>query len=118
MTTLINEKIDKKNCINDLKKEREKDHKMVKGIFRCYEPLGGSFTFCFKKYKRDQTLKYTMIDGETYNVPFMIAKHLNSNCWYPVHSHILDENGKPSIGLGKKIKRCSFESMEFYDEDK
>lgn len=102
---------------DEIKKMREKDHKMVKGVFRCFEPAGGSMTFSFKKYGGDPILKYTMVDGQTYDVPIMIAKHLNANCWYPKHSHVLDSNGKPSVEVGKKVNRCSFESLEFQLDD-
>jgi len=101
---------------SELKKQREDDHKMVKGVFRCYEPRGGSFTFCFKKYKGDQNLKFTMVDGETYDIPLMVAKHLNQNCWYPRHTHVLDANGCATVDNNTKVKRCSFESLEFYAE--
>lgn len=101
---------------DELKKERERDHKMVKGIFRCYEPRGGSFTFSFKKYKGDHIEKYTLKDGDTYDLPLMVAKHLNQNCWYPSHSYVLDANGHPTVNIGKKNKRCSFESLEFHPE--
>lgn len=101
----------------ELNYRKEKDHKMVKGIFRCFEPRGGSMTFVFKKYAGDQVLKYTMIDGDTYDVPVMVAKHLNQNCWYPKHTHVLDANGKPSVEIGQKVNRCSFESLEFQFED-
>lgn len=100
----------------ELNKQRDKDHKMVKGIFRCYEPRGGSFTFNFKKYKGDQILKYTMVDGNTYEIPLMVAKHLNQNCWYPKHSYVLDANGLPVVNMSQKTKRCSFESLEFNPE--
>lgn len=109
----------KKNPGKISKEEMErmikKDHKTVKGIFRCYEPRGGSITFNFKKYKGDETLKYTMVDGDVYTVPVMVAKHLNQNCFYPVHTQVLDANGHPSIEVGKKVQRCSFESLEFQD---
>jgi len=101
---------------DEMRKFQEKDHRMVKGIFRCYEPRGGSFTFSFKKYKGDQLLKYTMVDGETYDVPLMVAKHLNQNCWYPKHSYVMDANGLPTIDAGKQVKRCSFESLEFMED--
>lgn len=99
------------------RKDRERDHKTVKGIFRCYEPRGGSFTFSFKKHKGDPVMKFTMVDGESYTVPLMVAKHLNQNCWYPKHSHVMDMNGNPTIEVGKKVQRCSFESLEFHDEE-
>ncbi len=99
----------------EMKKMREKDHKVVKGIFRTYEPRGGSMTFSFKKYKGDDVLKYTLVDGEIYSIPLMVAKHLNQNCSYPKHSYVLDADGKPSVEVGKKVPRCSFESLEFQD---
>lgn len=102
---------------DEIRLMKEKDHKMVKGIFRCFEPRGGSITFSFKKYPGDQILKYTMVDGQVYEIPLMVAKHLNQDCWYPRHTHVLDANGNPSIDVGKKIKRCSFESLEFVFED-
>lgn len=102
---------------DQIRKMREKDHKMVKGIFRCFEPRGGSITFVFKKYKGDDVLKYTMTDGQVCEIPLMVAKHLNQDCFYPIHSHVLDANGNPSVQVGKKVQRCSFESLEFQDLD-
>lgn len=101
----------------ELNEMRRKDHQMVRGVFRCFEPRGGSFTFSFKKYKGDQILKYTLADGDIREVPLMVAKHLNQNCWYPVHSHALDAQGNPTVGVGKKVQRCSFESLEFLEEE-
>lgn len=102
---------------DEMRKLREADHKMVKGVFRCYEPRGGSFTFSFKKHKGDNVQKYTMVDGHTYDVPLMVAKHLNQNCWYPKHSYVLDAEGNPTVHTGQKVQRCSFESLEFHIED-
>ncbi len=99
----------------EMREMKKKDHKIVKGIFRCYEPQGGSMTFSFKKYKGDEVLKYTMVDGNVYDIPLMVARHLNQNCYYPRHSHVLDANGTPSVEVGKKVNRCSFESLEFQD---
>jgi len=97
----------------EMRKLKERDHKLVKGIFRCYEPVGGSFKFSFKQYPGDPVYTKTMVDGETYEVPLMVAKHLNQNCWYPKHSYVMDMNGVPTVERGKKVKRCSFESLEF-----
>ena len=60
-------------------------------------------------------LQYTLIDGEKYDLPLMVAKHLNQNCWYPIHGHTVDMDGKPVINVNKKQDRCSFESLEFQD---
>lgn len=92
----------------------KEESKMVKGIFRCHEPRGGSVTFSFKKYKWDPVKTYTMIDGREYEVPLAVARHLNQNCNYPVHQHILDARGNPVLDVnGKKVSRMNFESLEF-----
>tara|TARA_Y100000034_G_C6846307_1_gene383408 strand:+ start:326 stop:682 length:357 start_codon:yes stop_codon:yes gene_type:complete len=117
MSTVAKIRNTRKITPDEMRKMREKDHKMVKGIFRCYEPRGGSFTFNFKKYSGDKILKYTMEDGQTYDVPLMVAKHLNQNCWYPKHCHVMDANGMPTVDKNTKIKRCSFDSLEFMVEE-
>lgn len=118
MNTQILEKTrnTRKISVEEMRRMREKDNKMVKGIFRCFEPREGSMTFSFRKYKGDKLEKYTMIDGETYTIPLMVAQHLNKNCWYPKHCHVLDLNGNASVEVGKKVQRCSFESLEFQHE--
>lgn len=118
MSTLISKpprKNTRKITDEEMRQMRKKDHKIVKGIFRCYEPRGGSMSFSFKKYPGDEVLDKTMVDGNTYEIPLMLAKHLNQNCWYPKHTHVLDANGHPSVEVGKKVHRCSFESLEFQD---
>ena len=90
------------------------ENRMVKGIFRCREPAGGSVTFPFKKYKWDPVRFYTFIDGETYEIPLMVARHLNENCNYAEHTNILGPNGAPTINrTGKMHSRMNFESLEF-----
>ena len=92
----------------------KEESKMVKGVFRCHEPRGGSVTFSFKKYKWDPVKTYTMVDGREYEVPLAVARHLNQNCNYPVHQHILDARGNPVLDVnGKKVSRMNFESLEF-----
>lgn len=99
----------------NLNYSRDKDREKVKGIFRFHEVPGGSMSFVFKAYKNDPIERYDLIDGQVYALPLGVAKHLNNNCWYPVHAHAQDENGKPLAKLGKKVKRCSFQSLEFVD---
>lgn len=115
MATATEEKVDSKGKLKaeELKRMRTEDHKKVKGIFRCFEPQGGSVTFSYKKYKEDPVQTYTMVDGSIYTVPYMVAKHLNQNCAYPVHSYSVDANGNQIPIIGKRVNRCSFESLEF-----
>jgi len=95
--------------------QRDKDREKVRGIFRFHEVPGGSMSFMFKAYKEDQLERYDMLDGEVYTIPLGVAKHLNNDCWYPVHAYTTDENGRPSMKIGQKVKRCSFQSLEFVD---
>lgn len=98
-----------------LKYERDKNRQKVKGIFRFHEVPGGSMTFCYREFKQDPIEKYTLNDGQIYEVPLGVAKHLNRNTWYPIHAHKLDENGNTSTEIGTKVRRCSFQSLEFVD---
>lgn len=99
--------------------ERAKDHEQVRGIFRFHEVPGGVMTFPFRKYKGDEIMSFTMRDGEIYTIPLMVAKHLNKNCWYPVHDYQMDDMGRfaNEYRIDKKIRRVSFQSLEFVDTD-
>lgn len=95
--------------------KRAKDSEKVKGIFRFYEVPGGSLSFVFKKYKNDLVEKYDMTDGQIYTVPLAVARHLNTNGWYPIHAHTQDAAGRPSVSMGTKKHRFGFQSLEFVD---
>lgn len=98
---------------NNVYEKWKEESKLVKGVFRCHEPRGGTVTFNFKKYKWDPVRQYTFTDGETYEIPLAVARHLNQNCSYQRHSHILDKNGNPSVDRNKYVSRMNFESLEF-----
>lgn len=115
MTAVMQKTPRRKISADEMKKARERDNRVVKGRFRCLEVPGGQIQFCFKKYKGDQVRNFTMVDGEIYDIPLMVAKHLNENCWYPKHKHVLDAAGNPMQDVGKKVQRCTFESLEFSD---
>lgn len=101
----------------NLKYMRDKDRELVKGIFRFHEVPGGVMSFVYRAYKEDPVERYDLVDGEVYSLPLGVAKHLNKNVWYPVHAHKLDDEGKVSTIIGRKVKRCSFQSLEFVDID-
>ena len=109
-------KKDKKQKPN-LRYQRDKDRELVKGIFRFHEVPGGSMSFVFRAYKEDPVERFDLVDGQVYTLPLGVARHLNKNLWYPVHTHALDDHGKPSIRVGQKVRRCSFQSLEFVDVD-
>lgn len=94
---------------------REKDREPVRGKFIFHEVPGGIMSFNFKAYKGDEVERFDLLDGEVYTIPLGVAKHLNKNCWYPVHSYTMDEKGAPLQKIGHKVRRCSFQSLEFVD---
>lgn len=94
---------------------RDKDREPVKGIFRFYEVPGGKLSFWFRKWKEDPIERYDLMDNEVCTLPLGVAKHLNKNGFYPVHSYRTDETGKPHMHVGKKVRRFGFQSLEFID---
>ena len=99
----------------NLEFQRKKDREQVRGIFRFHEVPGGVMEFCFKKYKGDPLETFKFNDGEVYTIPLGVAKHLNVNCWYPSYTFKSDEAGRPTVSVAEKIRRCSFQSLEFVD---
>ena len=99
-----------------LKAMREKDREPVKGIFRFYELPGGTLDFVFNKYAEDPIERFSLKDGHIATIPLGVAKHLNKNGWYPVHQYRQEEDGNPSIMIGKKMRRFGFQSLDFIDE--
>jgi len=101
----------------NLKYMRDKDREPVKGIFHFYEVPGGTMSFSYKAYKEDEVENYTLEDGKVYTLPLGVAKHLNKNCWYPVHAYQTDESGRPVAKISSKVRRVGFSSLEFVDVD-
>jgi len=104
-----------KSMPENLKFKREKDRTPVRGKFIFHEVPGGRMDFVYRAYKGDPIEKYSMADGEICTIPLGVAKHLNTNCWYPAHEYKDDEAGRPVCKMTSKIRRCSFQSLEFID---
>lgn len=98
-------------------KEWEKDHKMVRGRFKFHEVPGSFLKFVYTKYRGDKTTPYIMQDGQVYEVPYMVAKHLNEGGKYPVHRYAVDEEGKSLQKVGQWVDRFSFAPMGFFDDE-
>ena len=103
----------KKALAITLEIQRKKDREIVRGIFRFHEVPGGMMEFNYKKYKKDPLEKFSFVDGEVYTIPLGVAKHLNANVFYPTYTFKNDEAGRPSVSVGEKVRRCSFQSLEF-----
>lgn len=91
---------------------RQKDQTPVRGKFSFFEQPGGTLKFCYRKYKGDRVEKYELVDGQIYTLPLGVAKHLNSVS-YPIHEFLLDEKGNRTAQVGRHVKRCGFESLDF-----
>lgn len=119
----------KETKAQNLKYKRDKHREMVKGVFKYYEVPGGEMEFDFREFKGDPIEHYLMVDGEVYTVPLGVAKHLNTNCWYPAYEFLPGEKGVQGVAaprirgtfgqyaqkLTKKVHRCAFTSLEFLD---
>ena len=107
---------DKKNTKKpNLKYLRDMDRRMVRGIFKFYEVPSGTMMFSYRAYREDPIENFTLVDGQVYTLPLGVAKHLNNNCWYPIHSYVQNEDKNVSLKVGQKVHRCGFQSLEFID---
>jgi hypothetical protein len=122
-----------------LEKFIKEECKMVKGRFKNYEVPGGGLPFEAGKYPGQPLFKCNFQDGEVYEVPLWVARHLNGidvtadalggkigSCSYPIHGFKW-EGGKPApesvLGAGgspipatvvsKRKQRFGFEPLDF-----
>lgn len=122
-----------------LKKLMDEETKMVTGKFKNYETPGGNLPYCSGKYPGQPIFKKVFQDGEIYEVPLWVARHLNGidkvakelngrigSCSYPIHGFRWDPNKPapesclqgdgvpvPAVGISKRVQRYGFESLEF-----
>ena len=108
-------KVKDKTFKEKLEAQRKRDQEMVSGFFDNYEVEGGTLKFPFRKYA-GPIKWYTLKDKEVSSIPRGLADHLNEHCWYPIHEHRLDTNGKPSYMIGKKVRRFGFHPLGFKNE--
>ncbi len=114
----------KKKFKTDLKKMWEEEKQIVHGRFLCFEPRGGCVTFAFRKYEWDHPTQYTFKDGEEYDIPLSVARHLNgiditakaidgkiNTCAYAVHNYKQNASGGTSVDIGKYVRRYAFQTM-------
>lgn len=114
MTATKTMKPKKEEPTNDIvERERKEGMQMVKGKFRCFEPMGGGVKFSFRKFPNEPVVTYEMIDDEIYTVPKCVAEHLNENCSWIQHKYVLNERGEPAKDAGKKYHRYAFQIMEY-----
>jgi len=91
----------------------DEEKRMVRGKFKDLECPGGIKEFTFRKFKEDPLRNYSFKDGEIYEVPLYVARHLNTQCSYPSHTFKNDEQGRPQTVISERIHRTSFQSLDF-----
>lgn len=111
-----NPKMSRDDAKKFLERQRSEENEMVKGIFKFYEVPGGQLSFAYRKHKGEPVENYTMVDGQVYTIPLGVARHLNNNGWYPVHSYTKSDDGEaPAVRIGQKVHRFGFQSLDFVD---
>jgi len=98
---------------------RNRDAKMVRGVFHHLEISGGSTTFDYIKYKGDTLKTYTFKDGGVYIIPLGVAKHINS-CGYAEYEALSAEMIKGAtqetpMRVVRKRPRFRFQNLDFLD---
>lgn len=97
-------------------KEREADAKIVRGKFINRENPGASLTFHYKKYKGEPLKTYRLIDGNEYDLPVGVIKHLVNNCQVEETTNevtMIDPNTYEPLYANRKIPRFTFITSEF-----
>jgi hypothetical protein len=140
LTEIIELKPSSKSKSNPkLQKFIDEETVLVKGRFKMYESPGGSVKIIVKKYPGIPQFEKLMFDGEMYEVPLYVARHLNGidvtagaingklgTCSYAIHGFQTPEKGGtvpchlneagvpiPVVGVAKRVRRYGFESLQF-----
>ena len=91
--------------------KKEKDLSIVRGRFEFTEisGKGAPLEFSYGSIYQDVAIKkYVLVDSETYELPYMVAKHLNESGKYPVNQYMQDERGKSHMKVGSYVRRYNF----------
>jgi hypothetical protein len=115
---IIEERNDQPSSNYKWEAERLRDRKPVKGVFRFHEVAGGTLNFSFRKWKGDPIESFSLVDGQSYELPLGVATHLKESGWYPIHKHAVDANGVASKIIGQKVKRYNFEPLSFIADER
>lgn len=117
----------KRELAKKLKKMRDEDRELVRGVFHYYEVPDGVLEFSYKQYAGDAVETYQLFDKKIYTLPLGVAKHLNKNIAYPQYEYIAGEDliggynpgyvktAPQGMRISKKVRRCSFQSLEYLD---
>lgn len=124
---------------SELEKFIKEESRMVKGRFKNYETPGGNLPLTCGKYPGQPIFNKVLQDGQVYEVPLWVARHLNGidvtaksingqigSCSYPIHGFKWDAGKSapesqmgadgtpvPVVTVAKRTQRYGFESLDF-----
>lgn len=117
----------------DNARKYEYDTELVKGRFRNLESIGKKQKFSIKLFAGQDPYKITLNDGEVYEIPRMLARLINKECYYwryrensnqnfgtPKGVHTAMNDGrltKENIEIKEPIHRFAFIPMSFDADD-
>lgn len=108
---------EKKKASELIEKHRKEDNKLVKGVFKNLEAPNGDLTFAYRAYKGDPCRVYHFIDGQEYEIPIGVAKHINRQCKYGRKKYpniVTKDSGGNWIPIpDKPIERYQFVSNDY-----
>lgn len=131
-TKAANNKLTRDDVKRLMNSWRDRDAELVTGIFKNNEAPGQSTTFRFKAYPGDDYKEWFFEDGEKYQIPRGIARHLNTACYTKEYKHLPNETGQFGIRAAvkdgsparneqlmseRKVYRYSFLSLEFEPDE-
>lgn len=130
------QKITRDEAQAQIRRMRDRDAELVTGIFKNLENPAtaggrGAVLFSYKAYPGDEYVQYELLDGERYQLPRGVARHLNNNCWYREYQHCQNDLGLQGVRQGaadgrlktggmqmsRKVHRYAFHSLEYMDDD-
>lgn len=120
-----------------IQKMKERDSELIVGIFENRECPGQAVNFNIKLYPGEDFVSYRLEDGQRYQIPRGVARHLNNNCFYTEYKHLqgdspidgghpvqmalpVNDGRRPNAEryqARRKIHRYAFRSLEYLDED-
>jgi len=103
----------RKKASEMVEKARKEDERLVKGVFKNLKIKGGDVKFPYKAYKGEPLRIYTFKDGEEYEIPIGVARHINRDCRRKIHSYLVDKDGAPYAHPTKHEQLAEFVSTEF-----
>lgn len=123
-------KVDIAEAKKNRERQRARDAELMVGVFKNLEAPNGSLRFGYKKYHGDPFETYELYDGETYQIPRGVVKHLNNNCFYKEYRHLKGEFGEAGVRGGyndgrlnaermheaRKVHRFAFLSLDYMDD--